>query len=54
MDCGVGLRKAAKFYYTTGWQETAIVSELLINRAAWQKVLRDHQAIVENAAAACM
>ena len=48
-----GLQKAAKFYYTTGWHETATVSELLINRAAWEKLPKDLQAIVENACAAC-
>jgi TRAP-type mannitol/chloroaromatic compound transport system substrate-binding protein len=52
-DRRLGLHKAAKFYHTTGWHETATVSELLINRAAWQKLPRDLQAIVENACAAC-
>jgi len=48
-----GLQKAAKYYYTTGWHETATVSELLINKAAWEKLPKDLQAIVENACAAC-
>ncbi|HEX9687010.1 MAG TPA: TRAP transporter substrate-binding protein [Burkholderiales bacterium] len=48
-----GLQKAAKFYYTTGWHETATVSELLVNKAAWEKLPKDLQAIVENACAAC-
>jgi TRAP-type mannitol/chloroaromatic compound transport system substrate-binding protein len=52
-DRKLGLNKAAKFYYTTGWHETATVSELLINKAAWEKLPKDLQAIVENAAAAC-
>ena len=52
-DRKLGLHKAAKFYYTTGWHETATVSELLINKAAWGKLPKDLQAIVENAAAAC-
>ena len=52
-DRRLGLHKAAKYYYTTGWHESATVSELLINRAAWQKLPKDLQAIVENAAAAC-
>ena len=52
-DRRLGLQKAAKFYYTTGWHETATVSELLINKAAWQKLPKDLQAIVENASAAC-
>ena len=52
-DRRLGLQKAAKYYYTTGWHETATVSELLINKAAWEKLPTDLQAIVENAAAAC-
>ncbi len=52
-DRRLGLHKAAKFYYTTGWHESATVSELLINKAAWDKLPRDLQAIVSNAAAAC-
>jgi hypothetical protein len=52
-DRRLGLQKAAKFYYTTGWHESATVSELLINKAAWQKLPKDLQSIVENAAAAC-
>jgi TRAP-type mannitol/chloroaromatic compound transport system substrate-binding protein len=52
-DRRLGLHKAAKFYYTTGWHESATVSELLINKAAWGRLPKDLQAIVENAAAAC-
>ncbi|MFM1990087.1 MAG: hypothetical protein RJA99_3044 [Pseudomonadota bacterium] len=52
-DRRLGLQKAAKFYYTSGWHEPATVSELLINKAAWQKLPKDLQSIVENAAAAC-
>ena len=52
-DRRLGLQKAAKYYYTTGGHETATVSELLINRAAWGKLPKDLQAIVENACAAC-
>jgi TRAP-type mannitol/chloroaromatic compound transport system substrate-binding protein len=48
-DRRLGLHKAAKYYYTTGWHEPATVSELLINKAAWQKLPKDLQAIVENA-----
>lgn len=52
-DRKLGLHKAAKYYYTTGWHESATVSELLINKAAWDKLPKDLQAVVENAAAAC-
>jgi len=52
-DRRLGLQKAAKYYYTTGWHETSTVSELLINKAAWDKLPKDLQAVVENASAAC-
>lgn len=52
-DRRLGLHKAAKYYYTSGWHESATVSELLINKAAWDKLPKDLQAIVSNAAAAC-
>ena len=52
-DRRLGLHKAAKFYHTTGWHETATVSELLINKAAWDKLPADLKAVVENASAAC-
>jgi len=52
-DRRLGLHKAAKYYYTTGWHESATVSELAINKAAWNKLPADLKAIVENACAAC-
>jgi len=52
-DRRLGLHRAAKYYYTTGWHECATVSELVINKAAWNKLPKDLQAIVENACAAC-
>ena len=52
-DRRLGLQRVAKNYYPTGWHETATVSELLINKAAWDKLPKDLQAIVENACAAC-
>lgn len=52
-DRRLGLHKAAKVYHTTGWHEAATVSELLINKAAWDSLPKDLQAVVENAAAAC-
>ncbi len=52
-DRKLGLHKAAKYLYTTGWHESATVSELLINKAAWDKLPKDLQAVVENASAAC-
>jgi TRAP-type mannitol/chloroaromatic compound transport system substrate-binding protein len=52
-DRRMGLQNAAKFYYTTGWHETATVSELIVNNAAWESLPADLQAVVENACAAC-
>ena len=52
-DRRLGLHKAAKYYHTTGWHETATVSELIVNKGAWDKLPKDLQAIVENACAAC-
>jgi TRAP-type mannitol/chloroaromatic compound transport system substrate-binding protein len=52
-DQRLGLHRAAKYYYTTGWHESATVSELIVNKAAWAKLPADLQAIVENACAAC-
>ena len=52
-DRRLGLQKAAKYYYTTGWHESATVSELLVNKAAFEGLPKDLQAVVENAAAAC-
>lgn len=52
-DRRLGLHRAAKYYYTTGWHETATVSELIVNKAAWNKLPADLKAVVENACAAC-
>jgi TRAP-type mannitol/chloroaromatic compound transport system substrate-binding protein len=53
LDRQLGLQKVAKYYYTTGWHETATVSEVAINKAAWDKLPPDLKAVVENACAAC-
>ena len=53
LDRQLGLQKVAKYYYTTGWHETATGSELIINKAAWAKLPPDLKAIVENACMAC-
>jgi TRAP-type mannitol/chloroaromatic compound transport system substrate-binding protein len=52
-DRRLGLHKAAKYYYTTGWHETATVSELIINDKAWASLPDDLKEIVRTAAAAC-
>ncbi len=53
LDRQLGLQRAAKYYYTTGWHETATASELIVNKAAWARLPADLKAIVENACAAC-
>jgi TRAP-type mannitol/chloroaromatic compound transport system substrate-binding protein len=52
-DRRLGLHKAAKFYYTTGWHEASTVTELIINKAAWDSLPADLKEIVKQAAAAC-
>jgi len=49
----MGLHKAAKNYYTTGWHEPSNVTELLIGAKAWDSLPKDLQAIVKSAAQAC-
>ena len=51
-DRRLGLHKAAKFYYTTGWHEPTNVTELLINKKAWDKLPKDLQMMVQMAAQA--
>ena len=53
LDRQLGLQKVAKYYYTTGWHETATVSELVVNKRAWDSLPKDLQAIVTSAADAC-
>jgi TRAP-type mannitol/chloroaromatic compound transport system substrate-binding protein len=52
-DRRLGLQKAAKFYYTTGWHEPTNVTELMINKKAWDGLPKDLQAVVQAAAMAC-
>jgi TRAP-type mannitol/chloroaromatic compound transport system substrate-binding protein len=52
-DRRMGLHKAAKYYYTTGWHEPSNVTELMINKKAWETLPADLQAIVTSCAQAC-
>jgi TRAP-type mannitol/chloroaromatic compound transport system substrate-binding protein len=52
-DRRLGLQRAAKHYYTTGWHEPTNVTELLINKKAWDSLPKDLQAVVMAAAQAC-
>lgn len=49
----MGLHKAAKNYYTTGWHEPTNVTELIINKKAWDSLPADLQEIVRICAQAC-
>jgi TRAP-type mannitol/chloroaromatic compound transport system substrate-binding protein len=53
-DRRLGLQNAARFYHTTGWHEPSNMTELLINKAAWDSLPADLQAIVQAAAYACL
>lgn len=49
-DQALGLHKAAKYYYTPGWQEPNVTFELDVNIKAWESLPKDLQAIVRAAA----
>lgn len=49
-DLALGLHKAAKYYYTPGWQEPSVLFELDVNLKAWETLPPDLQAIVRAAA----
>ena len=49
-DRRLGLHKAAKFYYTTGWHEPSTTTELLISKAAFNKLPKDIQGIIRHVA----
>ncbi|MBY6018100.1 TRAP transporter substrate-binding protein [Ferrimonas balearica] len=51
-DLAFGLHKAAKFYYYPGWHEPGTTLEFLVNKAAFEGLPDDLQAIVETAAQA--
>lgn len=51
-DRRLGLHKAAKNYYTTGWHEPTNVTELLINKKVWDSMPKDLQMIIQMAAQA--
>lgn len=53
-DRRMGLHKAAKHYYTTGWHEPTNFTELLINKDVWESMPKDLQTIVQVASQACV
>src|SRR5206468_3772187 len=48
-DEKLGLYKVAKFYYYPGWWEGGPELDLFVNIAAWEKLPKDYQAILEAA-----
>ena len=51
-DRRLGLHKAAKNYYNTGWHEPSTTTELLISKKAFNALPKDIQGIVRHVAAA--
>jgi len=51
-DVAFGLHQAAKYYYYPGWQEPGPVLECIVNRAAYNTLPPDLQAIIEIACSA--
>ena len=51
-DLAFGFHQVAKYYYYPGWHEPGPTLELIINKAAYESLPADLQAIVEVAAAA--
>lgn len=49
MDINLGFHQIAKFNYFPGWHQQTSVSELLMNKDAWNKLKKSHQLIVRTA-----
>ena len=48
LDKMMGFDKAAPFYYT-GWHEPGSILEITLNKARWEKLSSEHQAIITTA-----
>jgi len=48
LDRMMGFDKAAKYYYT-GWHEPGSILEITFNKARWNKLSKEHQAIITSA-----
>lgn len=48
-DLALGLQSVAKYYYYPGWHEPGTTLEALVNKAAWESLPGDLQAILETA-----
>ena len=47
MDKPLGLFKLAKYYYFPGWHQQATLFDLYVNKAVWDGLSQQHQAIIE-------
>ncbi|MBM4441638.1 MAG: TRAP transporter substrate-binding protein [Candidatus Rokubacteria bacterium] len=47
MDMALGFHQIAKFNYFPGWHQQTSVSELLINRAEWNKLSEQHKRLIQ-------
>lgn len=47
MDKPLGFHKVAKYYYFPGWHQQATLFDLYINKAEWDALSQQHQAILE-------
>lgn len=50
MDIDLGFHQIAKFNYYPGWHQQVSVNELLMNKAEWEALSDQHQAMIEIAA----
>ncbi len=46
IDIKLGFYQIAKFNYFPGWHQQVSVSELLMNKTAWNKLSKSHQAVI--------
>ncbi len=49
MDINLGFYQIAKYNYFPGWHQQTSVSEFLMNKDAWNKLSKQHQAIIKAA-----
>ena len=52
VDQALGFYKIAKHYYFPGWHQPSSLAELIVNRAAWERLEPEQQRYLENACAA--
>ena len=47
MDLALGFHQIAKYNYFPGWHQQTSVSELLMNKAEWDKLSDQHKRIIQ-------